>query len=201
MKAAPGAHTAMVRGTGAAHPVPGPPVTSALREVWSDLAALYMALLTPEAMAARLDRALVLLLAAPIGTPSDGVGPPPLPWVLWGVAGGRARWAKLVRERGEDGAREAMAERGRKSFQKLVEERGEDGARETMRERARNGGKASRGKRAFTETQYTVLEAEYAENRYPERDAVQMIADMADLTEQQVYQWFKNKRHRERKRR
>ena len=171
MKAAPCSHTALVRGTGAAHPVPGPPVTSALREVCSDLAALYMALLTPEAMAARLDRALVLLLAAPIGTPSDGVGPPPLPWVLWGVAGGRARWAKLVRERGEDGAREAMRELAR------------------------------RGKRAFTETQYTVLEAEYAENRYPERDAVQMIADMADLTEQQVYQWFKNKRHRERKRR
>ena len=173
MKAAPGAHTAMVRGTGAAHPVPGPPVTSALREVWSDLAALYMALLTPEAMAARLDRALVLLLAAPIGTPSDGVGPPPLPWVLWGVAGGRALWANLVRERGEDGARE------------------------TMRERARNGGKASRGKRAFTETQDTVLEAAYARNWYPERDAVQEIADKAGLTKQQVYQWFVHKRQRD----
>ena len=180
----------MVRGTGAAHPVPGPPVTSALREVWSDLAALYMALLTPEAMAARLDRALVLLLAAPIGTPSDGVGPPPLPWVLWGVAGGRARWAKLVRERGEDGAREAMGERGRKGFQKLVAERGEDGAREAMRELAR------RGKRAFTETQYTVLEAEYAENPYTTPDGAQEIADTADLTKQQVYQWFKNKRRR-----
>ena len=200
MKAAPCSHTALVRGTGAAHPVPGPPVTSALREVWSDLAALYMALLTPEAMAARLDRALVLLLAAPIGTPSDGVGPPPLPWVLWGVAGGRALWANLVKERGEDGAREAMAERGRKSFQKLVEERGEDGARETMRERARNGGKASRGKRAFTETQDTVLEAAYARNWYPERDAVQEIADKADLTKQQVYQWSVNKRRRDNRR-
>ena len=119
----------------------------------------------------------------------------PLPWVLWGVAGGRALWAKLVRERGEDGAREAMGEKGRKGFQKLVAERGEDGAREAMRELWR------RGKRAFTETQYTVLEAEYAENRYPERDAVQMIVGTADLTEQQVYQWFVNKRHRERKRR
>ena len=82
----------------------------------------------------------------------------------------------------------------------LVAERGEDGARETMRERGRNGGKTSRGKRAFTETQYTVLEAEYAENRYPERDAVQEIADKADLTKQQVYQWFVNKRRRDNRR-
>ena len=93
-----------------------------------------------------------------------------------------------------------MAARGRNgrlaAWANLVEERGEDGARETMRERARNGGKASRGKRAFTETQYTVLEAAYARNRYTTPYGAQEIADTADLTKQQVYQWFKNKRRR-----
>ena len=142
----------MVRGTGAAHAVPGPPVTSALPELWPALEALYTALLTPEAMKARLDLALVLLLATPIGTPTDGVGPPILPWVLWGLAGGRAAWAKLVKKYGEEGAHEEMAKRGRKGgrkggpMKKLVEMHGEEGAHEEMAKRGRKGGQMTQKK-------------------------------------------------------